>query len=337
MKICIGLLAHNEEDGIARTLSDLLSQDLWAVTEHRVEMIVVVNGSWDRTADIARETLAASSVSTQSRVEELEKAGKGNAWNRLVHEFSRADCGLLILVDADIRIPQAEALRTMVETLIAAPDAAACVDEPRKDFDSVRMNPLMRRLSASASRAALRGPPKLCGQLYAARAEALRDIFLPEPLLVEDGFIKAMLVTNGFREAEQPARLVRAPGIYHLYEPEPDRRAVFKHEKRILIGTLCNYRLFELAREQAETGIGAGEWMRAETARDPDWFRAQLARRFRTGSPHLREVWTFVFAPLRSIRPSGLRALPSALIRVLVSLPVGWAARADLRRGEFQW
>ncbi len=337
MKICIGILAHNEEKGIARTLEDVCRQDVWEVPEWRVELRVVVNGSRDATAEKSRAALAGGPRAERCEVLELERPGKGNAWNRFVHEFCPADTEILILADADIGLPQPGALRVMVETLLAHPEAVACVDEPRKDFSSVRMNPLMRRISASASASALKGPPKLCGQLYAARAEALRGIFLPEPLLVEDGFIKAMLVTDGFSKPERAERLVRAPGIFHLYEPERSRSAVFRHEKRILIGSLCNFRLFELARSAADGGKEVGKWLREKCGEDPDWFRAFLREQFGKDSPHAGQVWIMVFGPLRSLKHTGLKGLPIALLRVAASIPVGIAARRDLKRGTLNW
>jgi len=337
MKICIGILAYNEERGIAATLADLLEQDLWGMPGMETRLHVVVNGSRDQTAAVARQALAASPSAACCEVHDLEQAGKANAWNRFVHAFSPADTDIFLLADADIRLPQIQALRSMVETLLAHAEAAACVDEPRKDFERVRMHPLMRRLSAAASAAALRGPPKLCGQLYAARAEALRRIFLPEPLLVEDGFIKAMLVTDGFSGPEQSGRLVRAPGIHHLYEPERSRKAVFLHEKRILIGSLCNFRLFDLVRPVAGRGEPVGAWLRARTEQNPEWFRTFLQEQFQKGSPHVRQVWTMVFAPLRSLKHGGLTSLPIALIRVAASIPVGLAARRDLKSGTLTW
>jgi glycosyltransferase involved in cell wall biosynthesis len=192
MNICLGVLAHNEKSGIKATLDDVLKQDLWSLNDHRFHLLVIVNGSTDETATIAKEKLKNSNIIAE--VVEVERPGKANAWNRLVHELAAVDTDLFFLADADIRLPQPEALRVMLETLEAHPQAVAVVDVPVKDLAGKDKKGAVARLSLSASDLASAGPPKLCGQLYAARAEAMRKIFLPEPMLVEDGFIKAMLV-----------------------------------------------------------------------------------------------------------------------------------------------
>jgi glycosyltransferase involved in cell wall biosynthesis len=109
MKICMGVLAYNEEKGIEATLGDIVQQDLFGVSGHEVALLVVVNGSKDRTAELARGKLENSGLTWQ--VIEVARPGKGNAWNRLIYEFSDADTDVFLLADADIRLPQPEALR----------------------------------------------------------------------------------------------------------------------------------------------------------------------------------------------------------------------------------
>lgn len=337
LKICLGVLAHNEEEGIGATLADLMRQDLWSRTGTAASLCVVVNGARDRTADRARHSLADSGI-THSVIE-LPVAGKANAWNRFVHDFAPADADVLILVDADIRIPQADALSRLLQALEDAPAAVVAVDQPVKDIALRAGRGLGNRLSVSASELAASGPPKLCGQLYAARAGALRRIFLPEPMLVEDGFIKAMLVTDGFSRPEDMGRLVRAEGVYHVYEAEMRATTLFRHEKRILIGTLGNLLLFEQAKALADAGVAVGAWLRQRTAEDPDWFRNLIrARLGRWGGARIGIMIPVPLQQLRQCRGALFwRALPGAMARLALNLGVALGAALDLRRGRLRW
>jgi glycosyltransferase involved in cell wall biosynthesis len=337
MNLCLGILAYNEEDGIAETLADLARQDLWR-SGHRCSLLVVPNGCRDATAEIARRALA--DFPAEGRVEELTRPGKANAWNVLVHDLLPAGTDILLLADADIRLEQPHALRALVEALVDCPEAVAAVDEPLKNLGAKGKKSASDRISLAASALASAGPPKLCGQLYAARVAALRGIFLPEPMLVEDGFIKAMLVTDGFTAPENPQRLVRAPGIWHHYEAETSLRAYVKHEKRILIGTLCNILLFEKAREWVAEGRAVGTALRAELEANPEWFRQLIRTRLGPGAKN-RGFSAYLWVPLRQLQRlhgmQRLKALPVALLRTLLNLRVAAAALADLRRDRIRW
>ena len=333
--VIIGVLAHNEENGIRETLNDILAQDLWAHESFNVSLQIVVNGSSDRTADVAREHLATNTETTQ--VFEVERPGKANAWNLFVHEYTPADTDILVLADADIRLPQPDALRVMLETLLANPHAVAVVDEPVKDWVYAGAGGAKAWISSSASQLAKQGPPKLCGQLYAAWIEALRAIFLPEPMLVEDGFIKAMLLTQGFTEPEDTSLLIRAPDVYHVYEAEKGFAAVYKHEKRILLGTLCNLVLFKECRRQVAAGESVSPWIRREMQQDPDWFRTFIAEQLGPGAKS-RPVQPFILLPWRQLRSrrgvAFLKALPAALARTALNLLLAADVVWGLRRGS---
>lgn len=333
--VIIGVLAHNEESGICETLNDILAQDLWANPSFKTSMHIVVNGASDRTAAVARAHLSNATQSTQ--VFEVERPGKANAWNLFVHEYTPADTDILVLADADIRLPQPEALRVLVETLLANPNAVAVVDEPVKDWVYAGAGGAKAWISSSASQLAKQGPPKLCGQLYAAQAKALRTIFLPEPMLVEDGFIKAMLLTQGFTQPEDTSLLIRAPDVYHVYEAEKGFAAVYKHEKRILLGTLCNLVLFKECRRQVAAGESVSQWIRREMDQDPDWFRTFIARQLGPGAT-ARPVKPFILLPWQQLRSrrgwSFVKALPAALARTALNLLLAADVVWGLRRGS---
>ena len=104
-KLSIGIIAWNEEKGIAAMLQSLLQQSLFAELSRRgqtCEIVCVANGCTDRTAEIAAELLVAEATAHPyaeaftGRVMNLAERGKINAWNRFVHEFRGA--GLWIMV-----------------------------------------------------------------------------------------------------------------------------------------------------------------------------------------------------------------------------------------------
>jgi glycosyltransferase involved in cell wall biosynthesis len=341
-QISIGIMAHNEEAAIAATLTDLLVQDALADQSRRVEILVLVNGSQDRTAERARTTLEQRAVGAvwSARVLEIQRAGKANAWNEFVHSHSSEDAEILICMDADIRLPQTDTLSRMLQALDEHPQALTAVDEPVKSIALNRDQGMRDQLSLAAAQLSAGGPPKLCGQLYAARAEALRRIFLPEPLLVEDGLIKAMLTTDGFQQAERQDALVRAPGAYHLFEAETGLRNIFRHEKRIVAGTICNIILFWHLNRLAAHGLDPAAEMRAGMAADPAWLRKLIAKGIR--KPELRgELSNIALLPLRQWRDMGagrtLSGLAAALARTGMNIPVILAARRDLRRDRLRW
>lgn len=340
--ISIGIMAHDEEAAIAATLTDLLAQDVLADQGRCVEILVLVNGSHDRTAEKARTILEQQAVQAvwSARVLEIPQAGKANAWNEFVHSHSSQDAEILICMDADIRLPQSDTLSRMLRALDEHPRALAAVDEPVKSIALKRDQGMRDRLSLAAAQLSASGPPKLCGQLYAARAEALRRIFLPEPLLVEDGLIKAMLTTDGFQRAEQENALVRAPGAYHLFEAETGLRNIFRHEKRIVAGTICNIILFRHLTRLAAHGLDPAAEMRVGMAADPAWLRKLIARGLRDPEQR-RALSNILLLPLRQWRDMGARRTPSglaaALARTCVNIPVILAARRDLRRDRMHW
>ncbi|WP_045215631.1 glycosyltransferase [Desulfonatronovibrio magnus] len=341
-KISIGILAHNEEQTIPAVLKDLAAQDKIPGMADQLEVVVVVNGSSDQTAENARKTAEKIKpvMKWDFRVVELARAGKDNAWNLFVHEYSRPDAEILILVDADIRLPQIDTLSRLVKSLEKNPGALASVDEPVKSIAMDKGHDLRGHLSVAASRVSAAGPPKLCGQLYAARSEALRNIFLPLPLLVEDGFIKAMLTTDGFSRPERNNALVRAPGAYHLYEAESSMKKLFRHERRIIAGTLCNIILFEYLRKCVSQGLLPAQIIRQNNEQDKDWLRTLIAGNIQLSS-RFKDIYSIVLLPLHQWRSMqagrSFTGFAAALIRTLFNIPVTCAAWLDLRRDRLNW
>lgn len=345
MKISIGILAHNEQRSIGATLEALGRQTLLlhATRSDPVDVRVVVNGSRDNTASVAEvasnRRLRVHPGVTAS-VDVLKQAGKANAWNEFVHRLSEPDTDVFILLDADIRFGEEDCLERLVTGLLADPEAHIAVDRIRKDIEKKSDKSLIEKLSVAASEAALAGPPKLAGSLYVARAAVLRRIWMPLGLLVEDGYLKAMVLTDDFRAAEDLRRLIRVPGTTHTFEAVTSPAVLFRHEKRMVTGTRVNIALFAYLRELATTKQDAGAVIRARNKDDPKWL-GTLARERLHADPDMAPGRLFVFLPLRQLAnlklTRRLACLPGALARSLFNLAVVVAAGRDLRRGRLQW
>src|SRR5205823_7966926 len=80
--------------------------------------------------------------------------------------------------------------------------------------------------------------PALCGQLYCVRSEELRAIKLPAEITVEDGFLRALLLTYGFTRTEDKCRITLDLRASHVFTSVATFREIFKHEVRIVAGSI---------------------------------------------------------------------------------------------------
>ncbi|MCB5426600.1 glycosyltransferase family 2 protein [Altererythrobacter sp. CC-YST694] len=173
--IIVAILAHNEERRIARCLASL------PLGNSDVAVHVVVNGSKDRTADIARGFAGVT-------VHEYPEGGKSRSWNRFVLDTPDIAARCFVFVDGD-----AEVLPGSVEALAAAlaadPQANAASAMPRNGRH------------AEAYRQEMIVQHGMFGDLYALsgqfidRMRAL-GIRLPEDLIGDDGLLCAMAKTD---------------------------------------------------------------------------------------------------------------------------------------------
>lgn len=102
------------------------------------------------------------------------------------------------------------------EQVAQCPEAQVVVDQPIKDVAlkadkswPEKLSTLLSGLSGCYSDPLAKGaktgqPAWICGRLYAARAEALRQTHLPLSPLAEDGLLYHMVVTDSLRRAVNP-------------------------------------------------------------------------------------------------------------------------------------
>jgi glycosyltransferase involved in cell wall biosynthesis len=190
--VCVAVLAHNEASRIATCLGSLPLGDAG------VAIHVVVNGSTDATAAIARQVAASADNVT---VHEYAEGGKARSWNRFLFDELAAFHDVHIFVDGD-----AEVVAGSVEALVAelASDLIA---------NAASGLPMNGRKMAHYQQA-MRAEHGLFGDLYALRGDFVRrmkarGIRLPEDLVGDDGLICAMAKTDLGDESQwQDARVV---------------------------------------------------------------------------------------------------------------------------------
>ena len=336
--LTIGMLAHNEARVVRRTIASLARQSIFdeacaiSLGLRAVEVMVVPNGCSDTTVEVARDALTMLPPHITVSIRVLEQPGKANAWNRFVHELARPDATLLALMDADIEFGTNDVLERLVRRLSEDSSCDVTTDRAIKDYRGKRLtafNRLSRRVSEQQA-----GNGGLCGQLYCGRAEILRRIWLPFGLPVEDGFIAAMLGSDGFTLPQGRDAIGYVPGAWHYYEPLTGPAAFVRHEARIIVGSVINARLFALMWEAGKSGH-AGEYVRRRNAEEPGWVETLCGEDRRVHGGWMVPgafIW-WRLAPLRGQSPRRLLTrAPVAVAATLAALPAVLRANAILRR-----
>ena len=279
LRVDIGVFAHNEATGIAATLRSLLAQDLFQSAQ--VRLVVLANGCTDQTVAVAQAMPGVE-------VADLALGGKSRTWTRFVQDIARPDAQILIFADADILLPEADALSRLVQGLIARPGLYALSSQPVKDLTLTpgRLS-LTERLIAASAGGLDDWQTAICGQLYAMPAARARQFHLPIGLPVEDGFLRAMLLTDHLTGAEDFSRLAGAVGVRHIYGSERRIGALIRHQTRIVIGSAVNAAAFAALR-RLPSADRADELQTA--ARDEGWLPAVLAAEL--------PRWPYGFVPL---------------------------------------
>jgi len=199
--IVVAVLAHNEERRIAACLASL------PLGEPGIAVHVVVNGSSDRTAQIARDM-------GQGRVtvHDWAQGGKSRSWNRFMFDTPGVEGDCFVFVDGDALVTPGS-IRALADALAAEPGANAAAGLP---CNGRRAESYRTQMMAS------RG---LFGDLYALsgsfvsrlRASGIR---LPEDLIGDDSLVGALAKTDLASEADwRDERVVPVAEAGFLCEP----------------------------------------------------------------------------------------------------------------------
>lgn len=244
IKVDIGVFAHNEADGITRTLQGLMRQEVAGLD---VRVLVLANGCTDDTAELARrfsQTGNPSPTGPSVEVAELAQGGKSRTWNRYVHELSRSDADVLVFMDADIDIPESDSLLRLIRGLTSNPALHAFNSHPIKDIVYRPENlGLLDKAIAMGSETLNDWKTAICGSLYAMPSARARMLHMPIGLAVEDGFLRAMILTDAMTIDEDFSR-IDGGDVFHVFSSERSILALIKHQTRIVIGSAVNTAAF---------------------------------------------------------------------------------------------
>jgi glycosyltransferase involved in cell wall biosynthesis len=269
----LGIFAHDEAAGIAAMVAAALAQaGVCRAAGVDLRVLVLANGCRDATAVLAHTAGA--------EVADLPEGGKSRTWNRFVHDLSRRDADVLVFADADIWWTEPDALLRLIEGLAARPALWVLNSQPVKDLALSGARTLTEKLLLRAAGGLDDWKTAICGQLYAMPVARARAFHLPAGLPVEDGFLRAMVLTDALTAPEGFGRIDGPDGLRHFYGSERTVAALIRHQERIVIGGAVNACLFAHLGRLAENERGA-ELARA--AMDDGWLhgvlRAGLPRR----------------------------------------------------------
>ena len=325
--LTIGILAHNEEEVIDSTISSLFGQSIFDASVARslgidqISVIVAPNGCSDNTAEVAAAALKREvRPLTQATVQVLKEPGKSRSWNTLVHELAPAETRFFVFLDADIEIGSPTVVEQLLKGLQDWPETLITTSEPVKRFIRPRRLSLQQAFSRRAS-AQASSPHAIAGSLYCARAEVLRQIWLPVATPGEDGFLCAVVKTDGFTRPPIEDTVRRVPGTCHFYVPDEGLSGFIRHESRLLVGSSVNIFMFEYFWEQKRS-THVGPWIAEQNRLRPDWVDQLVADRTRGRRWRLPTNLLFMrLHPLRDrpLREAILRA-PVALAATLISI-----------------
>lgn len=348
MKISLGMLAYNEAQRIGDTIRCVFAQTLLKATPASVsaiEFVVVPNGCKDNTADAARaaiekELKALGNPKVTARVEELPQAGKSNAWNEFVHRISDQSADLLLMLDSDIAFNHEHCFTMLLDKLMATPDTWCVVGRPLKDIAFKKDKSLLERASLLASSGTASGPATIAGSMYLIRGEIVRRIWMPVGLLTEDGFLRAMLVTEFFTNKTQNfGRIVREERASQIFEAVTSAKGVFKHAKRLLVGARINACIYDRL-WNLPAGEEAGGWSLRQSKTNPNWLKELVKERIAGKGWWVMQPGLASDRIRRAMHKPGLKKLihvPIAIVLWPYDIAVLLSANNAVRRGEFRW
>jgi hypothetical protein len=355
MPVCfsLGIVAWNEEASIRQALESLFQQSVFqklALRRERCEVFCLANGCTDGTVALAGELFQQLTRNhpygqvVTTRVVDIPEAGRNNAWNRFVHEFSAPEARFIYLMDADIVFHHRDTLYNLLATLEWDPRACVSSGRQHKSIEFKQRKSFWDRISLATS--SMTGTLEGCfsGQLYCMRAGIARNLYLPRDLgATDDGFFKAAICTNFFNEKMDVRRVVRAPNAAHVYAAYLSVSEVLNNQKRQMIGQTSVHVLVEYLKTlpPAERA-NLAEAMELRERTDPDWLRKlvdQHLARVRFFWRLFPGILTFRFRRLWKLE--GRRKLthfPAAMVGLAVTLIACARAFQFLKRGQtYYW
>ena len=330
-KLAIVIFAKDEEKNIAQILRSLASQTLIAQNDVALTIYVVANGCTDRTVEFAREAAAELDDRWNGKAEILdwEAAGKSRSWNRFIHEILPSDVTRLIALDADIEFVDDSVLALMVNLMRDTPSLHVVSGAPIKDSVRKSRRSLVNRFSMNVSNLASYSQ-SICGQLYLAKASCLREIWLPDETPGEDGFLNAMVRTRGFSRPYQSDVMMQMAGATHYFEDHSVMN-FFKHETRMIVGTMINRWIFEYL-NSLKLSEPAGPLIEKLNRDQPDWVDRMVEKESAKRWLIPNDLLFRRLQPKSGINSTYLLHLPVLCLATVLTFPPAITANRALKR-----
>lgn len=345
-------MAWNEANSICTTLESLFRQTVFERLVERgeqCEIVVVANACTDATVTVTRGLFEKMkrehpwAAGFTTHVVDIPEPGKGNAWNRYIHEFSALEARYICSMDADIVFHHRETIHNLMAALERDPHASASTGRQCKDILFKERKTLRDRISLATTSMGGGEAGKICGQLYCLRAGIARNLYLPRHLTAtEDGFIKEMVCTDFLTHPSDPTKIVLAPDAAHVFEAYVSPREVLNNQKRQMIGqTIVHVLVEHLKTLPWRERMGLAQTLRRNEQRDPDWLRRLLAEHLRV-RPRFWQLFpgllTFRFKRLAQQKGLGkVKQLPAACAGLAVTLVSCARAHGQLRKGAVDY
>lgn len=239
-RVAVIVLAHNEERRIARCLASL------PLGRADVAVHVVVNGSSDATASIARNFASVT-------VHEWEQGGKSRSWNRIMFDTPGIVADTYVFVDGDAEVLPGS-IAALERTLRATgANAASGLPANGRQAKFYRQS-IMRQHGLFGDLYALSGN-------FVSRMRA-RGIRLPVDLIGDDGLVGAMAKTDLGSEANwSDARVAPCPGAGFLCQPVrwrlPDLRMQMSRMRSYSLRHFQNRIVSDIMRREGPSALPA--------------------------------------------------------------------------------
>jgi hypothetical protein len=158
----------------------------------------------------------------------------------------------------------------------------------------------------------------------------LRLIWLPDETPGEDGFLNAMVTTNGFTGQPDPSSVRTADAPTHSYKAH-DPLGFFSHERRMIVGTIINMWIFEHL-WSLRSQIPVGPLIRKWNDEDPQWVDRIIRERINSQRWLVpNEVLLGRLSQRRTDVLRWLAYLPAALAATILTLPAAVMANQRLK------
>ena len=266
-KISIGILGYNEEYGIKILLDSLREQTLMRKAGYEVEVIVVSNGSYDDTVGVAKDKLLEfNDLGVKHKVVELTKPDKCAAWNYFIHKASD-NADYYILLDADVVLINPFGLEELIDILLKNPECRICGG---KILD--KKGNIVDRL--------------VDGKCYAAPSEILRNIAIPDGIVMDDAYIAVTAVTNwyetDFEQGQQKGYVKQSENVIVSCGSTPRDKNIsywIACRKRTIVGLYTQQQVDDCMRKI----FGGGELAKTTSMKlffsNPNWFLEYLQKK----------------------------------------------------------